>query len=383
VTLARCPRPAASARPVRLGRLRVVAALVTLLAVTVPATPARADRIRNLQWYWDDLQVTQAQRISEGKGVTVALLDTGVDRSHIDLKGAVKGGQSIAEHRVPSNLDPEEHGTGMAGIIAGRGHGSGGDSGVRGIAPQATIMPIDPINDTLMVSRGIDWAVDHGAKVINLSFEVVPSETLHNSIRKARAAGVVLVAAVGNQGKEGNPVEYPGAYPEVITVGALDKNGKIAAKSNHGKQVDLTAPGVAIPGPKPEGGYVSMTGSSAATAIVSGVAALIFAKYPDLTPAQVEARLIGTATDRGAKGRDDYYGAGALDLMAALTGPQPALLPEPSASATPAAAVPYLPEPTAKGLPGWLFLVAVAAVLVLIIGLIVAVVLLARRRRTA
>ncbi|AGL20871.1 serine protease [Actinoplanes sp. N902-109] len=362
-----------------------MAALVVALAVVaVPASPARADRIRDLQWFWGDLDLTQAQKVSEGAGVTVAVLDTGVDRTHADLKGAVKGGQSIAEHREPGNIDPEKHGTGIAGIIAGRGHGSGGDAGVRGIAPEATIMPIDPINDTVLVARGIDWAVEHGAKVINMSFGVRPSETLHTAIRNARAAGVVLVAAAGNEADKGNDLAYPGAYPEVITVGSLDRHGKILKTSNHGEQVDIAAPGDAIPGPRPDGGYVSLTGNSASAAIVSGAAALILAKYPDLQPAQVEARLIATAIDRGTKGRDDYYGAGALNLMAALTGPQPAVLPdEQPTSAGPAAAAPYTPAPADKGLPGWLFLVAVAAVLALIIALITTVLLVARRRRTA
>ncbi|WP_236718498.1 S8 family serine peptidase [Actinoplanes sp. TFC3] len=354
--------------------------------MTLPTTPARADRIRDMQWYWDDLKVSEAQQVSTGKGVTVALIDSGVDRTHPDLKGVVLPGQSMVDHQPLNNFDSKDHGTGIAGLIAGQGHGSGGDSGVRGIAPDAKILPITPVNNPTLVAQGIDWAVEQGAKVINMSFEVAASDALHEAIRKARAAGVTLVASSGNEAKEGNEPQYPGAYDEVITVGSLGKDGKIDSTSVHNRHVDIAAPGVDLPGASSEENYVSITGTSCAAGLVSAAAALIYAKYPGITANQVEARLLGTATDRGDKGRDDYYGAGALNLLDALTGPQPAADPDAvaaSASSAPVAGQPYQAKPVPPGLPDWLFPIALGAVVVLVVGLIALVVVLIRRRRTA
>jgi subtilisin family serine protease len=274
------------------------------------------------------------------------------------------------------------HGTGIAGIIAGRERGNSNGYGVLGIAPKAKILPIRPVNDSYFVAQGIRYAVAQGAKVINMSFETHPSESLQSALREAAAADVVLVGAAGNEGEEGNEQEYPGAYPEVLTVGALERNNKIAPFSNHGAQVDLAAPGVDIRAPAPDGKYVRVEGSSASAAIVSGAAALIRAKHPDLSAAQVVERLTATAIDRGDKGRDDYYGAGQLDLMAALTAPQPAAVTSPPPAPTGADAPVAVPRSPASrdddgAIPPLLF-VAVGGVL--LIGVIVAVALATRRR---
>ncbi|PRY28213.1 type VII secretion-associated serine protease mycosin [Pseudosporangium ferrugineum] len=363
---------------------RVVAAVVAgVLVVLVSGGPARADEARERQWFWGPLEVAKAQRITKGAGVTVAVLDTGVDARHPDLRGAVLPGRQTVQNKPAGNDDGVGHGTGIAGIIGGRGHGSG--DGVLGIAPEAKILPVRPVNDSYFVAQGIRYAVAQGAKVINMSFETRASESLRAALREAAAADVVLVGAAGNEGDKGNEQEYPSAYPEVLTVGALQRNNKIAPFSNHGPQVDLAAPGVEIPAPAPEGRYVTLEGSSAAAAIVSGSAALIRAEHPDLSAAEVVARLTGTAIDRGAKGRDDFYGAGQLDLMAALTAPQPAASSSPPAGANGQtapngqAAAPRPPDSTADdggGLPPLLF-VAIGVVLLVVAG---GVVLVLRRR---
>lgn len=359
---------------------RVFAAcFAVLLAVLAPAAPARADALRDGQWYWDPMDVAQAQRITKGSGIVVAVLDTGVDARHPDLKGAVLPGRQTVQNKPAGNEDGFAHGTGIAGIIAGRGHGSG--DGVLGIAPEAKILPIRPVNDSYFVAQGIRYAVAQGAKVINMSFETRPSEILQSALREAAAADVVLVGAAGNEGEKGNEREYPSAYPEVLTVGALLRNNKIAGFSNHGAQVDLAAPGVDIPAPAPDGKYITVEGSSASAAIVSGAAALIRAEHPDLSAAQVVARLTGTAIDRGPKGRDDFYGAGQLDLMAALTAPQPTASGTPPRTGTDApVAIPRPPSPPDDG-PGIPPLLFVAAGAVLLIGAVLAAVLLSRRRR--
>ncbi|MFI5932949.1 S8 family peptidase [Actinoplanes sp. NPDC051494] len=356
-----------------------VTAFVALLAVTLPAAPARADSVREAQWFWNSLKVSQAQQLSRGDGVVVAMLDTGVDRRHPDLDGAVLPGRQIVQDAPVGDNDPEGHGTALAGIIAARGHGAG--EGVLGIAPEAEIMPILPINDPYVVAQGITYAVEHGAKIVNMSFEVAPSQSLQEAVHDARDAGVLLVGAAGNQAEEGNAREYPGAYPEVLTVGALDRDNKIADFSNHGDHVDLAAPGVDIPGPAPDDGYATQTGSSASAAIVSGAAALIWSRYPDLTVDEVEARLTGTAIDAGKDGRDDYYGAGRLNLMAALTAPQPdpseAPPAEVAAPVTPIAAPALQPPGQA---PSWLFPLAVGAGVLLLLILLVLAVRFIRRR---
>jgi type VII secretion-associated serine protease mycosin len=358
------PTPGRAARP-------FVAACAVVAVVLGSAVPARADSVRDKQWYWAPLEVGQAQKISKGAGVVVAVLDTGVDSGHPDLDGAVLPGRQVVQDKPAGDLDTVGHGTGMAGIIAGRGHGAG--RGVLGVAPQAEIMPITPANDTFFVAKGIRYAAEHGAKVINLAFGIDDGEGLRAAVTEAAAADVVLVGTAGNTGDKGNGLEYPGAYPEVLTVGAVDRRNRIAEFSNHGPHVDLVAPGVDIPAPAPDGKYVTGTGTSGAAAIVSGAAALIRAKYPELSAAEVVQRLTGTAIDRGDPGRDDYYGAGQLDLLAALAAPK--------ATAGPSS-VPVIDAPAAApaeedgGLPPLLF-VGVGVVLLLLLGAVV----VARLRR--
>ncbi|GAA3903817.1 S8 family serine peptidase [Actinoplanes auranticolor] len=341
--------------------------------------PARADAVRDKQWFWKPLEVSQAQQISKGEGVVVAVLDSGVDGSHRDLGGAVLPGRQVVQNKPVGDLDTNGHGTGMAGIIAGRGHGD--DAGVLGIAPRAKIMPIAPANDTFFVGQGIRWAADNGAGIIVLAFGIADGESLRAAVSAAAEADVVLIGTSGNSGDKGNEVEFPGAYPEVLTVGAVDRDNKVAKFSNHGPQVDLVAPGVAIPAPAPDGKYVTGTGTSGAAAIVAGAAALIRAKYPDLSAAEVVQRLTATATDRGDKGRDDYYGAGQLDLLAALTAPQPGATATPPPVAEAPVAVPDASSADEdSGIPPLVF---VAGGLVLLLGAVgVGIAVFARSRRT-
>jgi len=364
-----------------------LAAVVALAVVLGSAAPARADSIRDSQWFLAPLKVAQAQEISKGAGVVVAVLDTGVDARHQDLGGAVLAGRQVVRNEPAGNLDTVGHGTGMAGIIAGRGHGAG--RGVLGIAPQAKIMPITPADDTFFVGQGIRWAAGHGAKVIVLAFGIDDGEGLRAAVSAAAAADVVLVGTSGNSGDKGNEVEFPGAYPQVLTVGAVDRGNKVATFSNHGPHVDLVAPGVDIPAPAPGDKYVTGTGTSGAAGIVAGAAALIRAKFPELPAAEVVRRLTSTAIDRGDKGRDDYYGAGQLDLLAALTAPQvdpPGTAPAPDVPGTAPGAVPTRggkqnanPADEDGGIPPLAF---VAAGLVLLLGAGAAgAVLLARSRR--
>ena len=203
-----------------------VAGLVAVGLVFGGAAPARADGTRSSEWYLSTLKVAQAQRITKGAGVIVAVVDHGVSPRHPDLKGAVLAGRDTVAQTNNGHLDPDGHGTAMAGLIAARGRGG---SGLLGIAPEAKILPVRPSNDTTFAAEGIRWAASHGAKVINMSFAIGGSENLEAAVKEAADADVVLVGAAGNTGDEGNAVEYPVGYPGVLGVGAVDRKGKIAA----------------------------------------------------------------------------------------------------------------------------------------------------------
>jgi type VII secretion-associated serine protease mycosin len=336
------------------------------------AAPARADTVRDREWWLSTLKVDQAQRITKGAGVTVAVVDSGVNADHPDLRGAVLTGRDMVSGKN-GQFDAEGHGTAMAGIIAARGRGG---AGFLGIAPAAKILPVTPSDDTMFAAAGIRWAAEHGAKVINLSFAIGPSDNLHAAIREAAAADVVLIGAVGNTGNKGNKIEYPVSYPEVLGVGAVDRNGKVLPVSQHGAQVDLVAPGKDMLLPVYGKKYLMGTGTSGAAAIVSGAAALIRARHPDLSAAQVVQLLTDTATDRGRAGRDDYYGSGELNLVAALTTAPPRASPPALPAQEPVAAAPVPAsgdEGGGGGIPPLLFVVAGVVLLVIaVLGGVVA-----------
>jgi type VII secretion-associated serine protease mycosin len=300
--------------------VRVAAAVfVCAIVVATVASPANADQYRSGQWYLTTLRVNEAQRITKGAGVTVAVVDSGVAARHPDLEGAVLPGADILGAGRDGRTDSSGHGTQMAGIIAARGRSGG--RGVVGIAPQAEILPVKPADGPLLVSQAIDWSVAHGAKVISMSFGIDESDGLKTAVENAAAADVVLVAATANDNKNDSKNRYPAAFPEILAVGAVDRSGKVTHFSHRGAEVDITAPGIDIPvaDNSYSSGYGIVDGTSPAAAIVAGAAALIRAKFPALSARQVVERLTSTAIDKGATGRDDAYGYGELDLMAALT----------------------------------------------------------------
>ena len=355
-----------------------LAGLVSLMAVAVSAPPALADEYRDRQWYLRSLQVADVHRTTKGAGVTVAVLDTGVRADHPDLKGAVLPGTDVLAGGGNGHDDLDGHGTAMAGIIAARGRGS---SGQLGMAPEAKILPVKSTETTRQAILAVDWAVEHGAKVICMSFGVLPSENLAAAVAAAAAADVVLVGAVGNSADEGNPAEYPAAYPEVLAVGSVDEKGWVPAFSQQGPQVDLVAPGVGMLNIDLDyDTYAISRGTSDSAAVVAGAAALIRSKNPDLSAAQVVEVLTSTAKDGGPKGRDDAYGFGQLDLVAAVNAraPAPAATTDaPAATGAPAAggSAPSAADDS-SGIPAWAF---VAAGTVLLVGAVIAVLLMLRR----
>jgi type VII secretion-associated serine protease mycosin len=333
-----------------------------------------ADSIRDGQWYLRFLDVAKAHQITQGAGVVVGLVDSGADGTHPDLAGNVAQGTEVFVGSKGGNgwTDEDGHGTAMAGLIAAHGHGPGNTDGVLGIAPKATVLPVrvGTVDLAPGAGPGIEWATDHGARVISLSIgNGDPSVDLERAVTYAVQHDVVLIAAAGNSPKD-KQVIYPAAYPGVLAVGGVDESGNHASLSVTGPVVALSAPAINITLTNPGGNYrVRATGTSEATAIVAGAAALVRAKFPNLSATEVIHRLTATAIDKGPKGRDDQYGYGIVNLVGALTADVPPL--QPSASPTPDAAGPKSSGTTPLI---WLFIgLALATALVLAIAVIIAV----------
>lgn len=313
-----------------------MASLCATATFLVPTNPARADSIRNEQWHLRYLNIAEVHRQSQGAGVTVAVVDSGV-YPHRDLNANLLPGTDVVPGGTgDGRADNDGHGTGMAGLIAA--HGRPGESGALGVAPKARILPVrdstskgnDP-GTSDDVALGIQWAVQHGATVINLSTAGEPSQSLEAAVKTAQYADVVLIAGAGNK-PEFFGVAYPALYDGVIAVGATDQNGNRAEISVTGPAITLSAPGVRIFTTANGGEYRRAQGTSDSAALVSGAAALVRSKFPHLSAPEVIHRLTATATDKGPPGRDDEYGFGVLNIVAALTADVP-----PLASATPSA----------------------------------------------
>jgi type VII secretion-associated serine protease mycosin len=313
--------------------IKLPAALISIsigAGVTLFGTPARADFARDDEWYIRAMNVPAANAISTGKSVTVAVIDTGV-YPHDDLRRNLLSGTSFISGRTDNGqVDLNGHGTKMASIIAA--HGRANQAGVVGIAPEARILPVSTFNDDgkhvggdpFAVSKGFEWAVSHGAKIISFSAATAPSSAFRSAVDNAAENDVLIVAAAGNAGEDVVSA-YPANYPGVLAVGASDKSGQHASISYRAPYIQICAPGVDIEGAKPPNGYQIGDGTSSATAIVSGAAALIRAKYPDISAQEVIHRITATATDIGKPGRDDECGFGVLNLVKALTANIPPL----------------------------------------------------------
>ncbi|MCA1846226.1 MAG: S8 family serine peptidase [Actinobacteria bacterium] len=296
------------------------------------ASDILSDPLRSAQWALDQLGFESARADVEPSGVTVAVLDTGVDASHEDLAGVVLHGWDAIAERPGADTDPYGHGTHVAGIIAAlAGNGLGGSGAAAGVR----ILPVRVLDAggggwSSTIADGIRWAADHGADIINLSLGgSSPSAAYRAAIDYAvNVRRVVVVASAGNDYQNGNPVEYPAADPDAIAVGAVTAGRIRASFSNTGSYVALTAPGTSILGPCPMAAeicsgnatpYARLSGTSMAAPFVSAAAALLRAGRPEASVAQIRAWLTSTASDAGAPGRDDEFGAGILDPRRALT----------------------------------------------------------------
>src|SRR3984885_12835299 len=284
-------------------------------AVPPPAAPAAsaapADQVRDSQqWVLNMLDVPAAWMNASGEGVTVAVIDSGVNPDVSDLTGSVITGPDLTGLSTPSiNAHWGEHGTWMASIIAGHGHDGG--SGIEGVAPAAKILSIRVIPDK------------DDPRYAQYAGDSEPSGAVRAAVQYAYDHDVVLVASSGNSGLDDErkdhdfaPVSFPAEYPGVIGVGALYRNGTAANFSSNNLSVKVAAPGQAVPAQGRDGLYWTVDGTSPACALVAGVAALIESRYPVIAPAQVTEALTSTASNGS-----DYNprtGFGTVDAGAAL-----------------------------------------------------------------
>ncbi|MDG4799157.1 type VII secretion-associated serine protease mycosin [Micromonospora sp. WMMD980] len=316
-----------------LGVLRPVAAgLAAGLMLLGAAQPAAAAPRRAEQWYLDELRIDRAHQVSTGRGVVVGVVDTGVDATHPALRGRVLPGDRSYGARGDGREDPDGHGTHMAGIIAAANVGDGVD----GIAPDARILPIkqEPGPGTIpdgASALGIRMAVDGGAKVLNLSFggAGAPDPDDEEAIRYALERDVVVVASAGNLKAGDVDIASPARIPGVIAVTGTTRGGGFWSGSAQGPEAVVSAPADGIYNAGPDHGYGWGDGTSDSSAIVSGVAALIRSKYPELSAPDVINRIIRTARDAGAPGRDPRFGFGRIDPVAALTADVPSVSANP------------------------------------------------------
>ncbi|MGX1477851.1 UNVERIFIED_CONTAM: type VII secretion-associated serine protease mycosin [Streptomyces canus] len=379
-----------------MSALSATALTGALILTAAPA--ASADQTRRDQWALEALQAESVWKVSTGKGVIVALIDNGVNSDHIDLKNNVLNGRDFKDD--DDNPSPEGsdsgagHGTAMASIIAGHGHGRGGEDGVKGLAPDAKILPIRSGTDGY--ADAIRYAVDQGASVINVSeFQTQDLPQDRDAVAYALKRNVLIVSGSGNNGNTN--IQFPAKYPGVLAVGGVDSSGKIWEKSNYGPEVLLAAPAARIVHAGwPGNDKLSIgDGTSDATAFVSAAAALIRAKFPDLTAGQIANRLVKTAViPASAKGislPDPKYGYGIVNPLAALTkdiptGSQYGPLKVPgseNSSAAPSADesdVGSAAENEKADQKQMIFLVALGVVALVVIGLIVLLIVKLSRR---
>jgi hypothetical protein len=261
------------------------------------------------------LRLPQAHTLAQGANVTIAVIDSGIDAKHPELVNAV----ADSFDALGSKEGPHVHGTGIAGALVAHAR-------LMGSAPQARILGIRAFgaapngaqSTSFVILKALNYAAEHGAQIINMSFAGPKDPLIERGIAATAARGILMVAASGNAGAKSPPL-YPAANANVIAVSATDAQDKLFTASNRGGHIAISAPGVDIFLPAPDEKYQITSGTSFSAAYISGLAALMLERNPALKPDEVRAILMKTARDLGAPGRDDLFGAGAADAFAAVS----------------------------------------------------------------
>ena len=287
-------------------------------------TPSEGDPA---QYALAKLRLPQAHTLAHGANVTIAVIDSGIDARHPELADSVSDNFDA----LGSTEGPHVHGTGIAGAIVAHAR-------LMGSAPQARIIAIRAFgganggaqSSSYIILRSLNYAAEHGAQIINMSFAGPKDAVIERAIAATAARGLVLIAAAGNAGAKSPPL-YPAANPNVIAVSATDQQDRLFTASNRGNHIALAAPGVDIFLPAPDGKYQMTSGTSFSAAYISGVAALLLERNHALKPEALRMTLTKTARDLGSPGRDELFGDGQPDAFAAV-------MAVPADSATPVAA---------------------------------------------
>ena len=338
-------RPASGGRRVRAAARLAGAVLAAAGLCAVTVLPAQADAVRDQEmWVLDMVHAPSAWPVTQGQGVLVAVIDSGVFPSVSDLTGSVTEGPNLSGVNTPqSNASWGVHGTWMASLIAGHGHGDG-SAGIEGVAPQSRVLSIRVVTDRgdpnfgkyeresnaevqQALARAITVATRRGADVISMSLGYgAASRPVRVALQNALDHGVVVVASSGNSGDTASalstgqaPYSFPADYPGVLGVGAVTQAGTAASFSSNNLSVEIAAPGVKVPAQGRDGQYWLVSGTSPACALTAGVAALIKSRYPHLSPALVDQAITSTAQNPPPQGYDDRVGFGTVDAAAALT----------------------------------------------------------------
>jgi type VII secretion-associated serine protease mycosin len=304
---------------------------LSILSAAAISSPASADTIRDRQYWISDYGFNKVWETTKGAGVKVAVIDTGVDAQHPDLEKAMFGGTDVSSTGDAFGYLPvgevSHHGTMVASLLAGRGHGEG--EGVIGVAPEAELLSVSmafgaqTLNTDDQVAAGIKWAVDAGAKVINLSLTRNSKYwplSWDEAFLYAFENDVVVVAAAGNRADGTEQVGAPATIPGVLVVAGVDRNAVASSSaSTSGLSISVAAPATDLVSAFPGGEYKIWSGSSGAAPIVSGLVALVRAKYPELDANNVINRIIETATQVGTENYSAEYGYGLIDPEKALS----------------------------------------------------------------
>lgn len=277
--------------------------------------PDGADLGDPAQYIVQKFDLAAVHRISQGNNVVIALIDSRVDLKQPDFAGRIVDSYDAG---CGPNAPPDAHGTGMAGAIASH-------VGLLGVAPNAKILAIcafggagaTPEATSANIIRGLDYAIEHNAKIVNMSFAGPQDPALAQELQVAREKGILIVAAAGNAGPKSPPL-YPGADPNVLAVTATDMHDRLFSGANQGDYIAVAAPGVNVLVPAPNANVQYTTGTSVASANVSGVAALLLAEQPTRSPEDIRDILVKTAKHLGAEGTNPQFGAGLVDPLKAL-----------------------------------------------------------------
>ena len=342
----------------------VTAAIVALLSISMSQS-ASADSIRDRQYWLEQFGFTSAWDSSQGEGVKVAVIDTGIDATHPSLRGSVAGGTDVSGLGTSDGLTlvgtSNYHGTMVASILAGRGAFEDENSGVIGTAPKAQLLSVSmafgvPGLDTdSQIAEGIIWAVDNGATVINLSLtrnSVSWPKSWDEAFLYAFENDVVVVAAVGNLADGTEQVSAPASIPGVIAVAGVDRELNPSALSSvKGFTIGVTAPSEDLVAAYPGGEYRLWSGTSAAAPIVSGLVAMIRSMYPEMNAVNVVNRVIQSARKVGFEGYSNSYGHGIIDAGKALLAEIPEVSENPLGSLSKWIEL-YRPSEPEEAIPG-------------------------------